>query len=394
MFENLKATPPDAILKVIAEYQSDERPQKVDLGVGVYRDADGNTPILQSVKRAEQYLVDNQSTKAYIGSSGSADFNREMQRVTFGEDIGTSDRIVTLQGPGGSGSLRVAGEIAHRAKGDVSIWAGSPTWANHIPLLGSAGVRMQSYPYYNAETRSIEFDAFMDALASIPSGDIVLFHGCCHNPSGMDLDEDQWRAATEVVASRGLMPFIDIAYQGLARGLQLDNFGVRHMFENVPEMLVASSCSKNFALYRDRVGSLSIVSKDQETADIVRMQANSIVRTMYSMPPDHGAAVVTRILSDTDLRTEWEGELDGMRDRLNAMRSLLGTAMNEHAPDHDYSHFKRGRGMFAFAGISPEQVGRLKEEFAVYMVGSSRINIAGITEGNVDQVASAIAAVL
>jgi aspartate aminotransferase len=379
---------------VIAEYQSDDRAQKVDLGVGVYRDADGNTPILPSVKKAEQYLVDNQETKAYMGSSGSADFNREIQRVTFGDEIGASDRITTLQCPGGSGSLRVAGEIARRANGDVSIWAGSPTWANHIPLLGSAGVSMQSYPYYNAETKSIDFDALMDALGNIPSGDIVLFHGCCHNPSGMDLDEDQWRAAAEVVASRGLMPFIDIAYQGLARGLQLDNFGVRHMFENVPEMLVASSCSKNFALYRDRVGSLSIVSKDHETADIVRMQANSIVRTMYSMPPDHGAAVVTRILSDADLRAEWEVELDGMRDRLNAMRSLLGTAMKKHAPDHDFSHFERGRGMFAFAGVSPEQVERLKEEFAVYMVGSSRINIAGITQGNVDQVATAIAAVL
>ena len=394
MFENLKATRPDAILKVIAEYESDDRSQKVDLGVGVYRDADGNTPILQSVKKAEQYLVDNQPTKAYMGSSGSADFNREIQRVTFGNEIGSSDRITTLQGPGGSGSLRVAGEIARRANNEVSIWAGTPTWANHIPLLGSAGVSMQSYPYYNAETRSIEFDAFMDALGNIPSGDIVLFHGCCHNPSGMDLDEDQWRAATEVVAARGLVPFIDIAYQGLARGLQLDNFGVRHMFENVPEMLVASSCSKNFALYRDRVGSLSIVSKDPATADIVRMQANSIVRTMYSMPPDHGAAVVSRILSDADLRAEWEGEVDGMRGRLNAMRALLGGAMKGHAPGHDFSHFERGRGMFAFAGVTPAQVERLKEEFAIYMVGSSRINIAGITEGNADPVAKAIAAVL
>jgi len=386
--------PQDAILKVIAEYDRDPREEKIDLGVGVYRDASGNTPVLGTVKKAEQILVDTQSTKSYLSSSGADEFNSAIQALTFlGADF-QSDRITTLQTPGGSGSLRIAAGVILRANDDMSIWAGDPTWANHIPLLGSAGIAMKSYPYYDAGNKQLLFDEMLDAINEIPAGDIVLLHGCCHNPTGLDLSEDQWRAVTDVVASRGLLPFIDLAYQGFANGLLDDNFGVRHMFENVPEMVVSSSCSKNFALYRDRIGSLSIVSRDAATSSIVRSQANNIVRTMYSMPPDHGAAIVSQILADSALRAEWEGEVGVMRDRLKSMRSLLGAAMREKTPDHDFTQFERGHGMFSFVGITPEQVERLKLEFAVYMVGSSRINVAGITSANVEHLANSIAAVL
>jgi aspartate aminotransferase len=386
--------PQDAILKVIAEYQSDTRAEKIDLGVGVYRDASGNTPILSTVKKAERFLVDNQVTKSYLGSSGADAFNQSIQRLTFGEEAGQSDRITTLQTPGGSGSLRVAAGVIMRAKEDISIWAGEPTWANHIPLLGSAGIAMKSYPYYDPDKKHICFDEMLAAIKQIPAGDIILLHGCCHNPTGMDLSESQWRAVTEVVQSNGLLPFIDIAYQGFANGIAEDAFGVRHMFDAVPEMVVASSCSKNFALYRDRVGSLSMVSRKAETSAIIRSQANNIVRTMYSMPPDHGASVVSHILLDEALRAEWESEVSGMRNRLKSMRAALGSAMRDKAPDHDFSHFEKGNGMFSFVGISPEQVEKLKTDFAVYMVGSSRINIAGITDDNVGHLSSSIAAVL
>jgi aspartate aminotransferase len=394
LFEKLSAMPQDAILKVIAEYQVDTREEKIDLGVGVYRDAGGNTPILSTVKKAEQHLVDTQSTKSYLGSSGADSFSQVIQRLTFGDEAGQSERIVTLQTPGGSGSLRVAAGVIQRANKGVSIWAGEPTWANHIPLLGSGGIEMKAYPYYDAATKHVRFDDMLAALNEIPEEDIVLLHGCCHNPTGMDLDEDQWRKVTEVVTSRGLMPFIDIAYQGFANGIKEDNFGVRQMFAHVPEMIVASSCSKNFALYRDRVGSLSFVSRDNTGTAMVRSQANHIVRTMYSMPPDHGAAVVSHILQHDELRSEWEAEVAAMRERLKSMRMLVGAALRDKAPDHDFSNIEDGNGMFSFVGISNEQVERLKSEFAVYMVGSSRINVAGITADNVDHLTTSIAAVL
>jgi aspartate/tyrosine/aromatic aminotransferase len=394
LFEKLSAMPQDAILKVIAEYRSDTRAEKIDLGVGVYRDANGDTPILSTVKKAEQYLVDNQVTKSYLGSSGADAFNQSIQRLTFGDEIGQSERITTSQTPGGSGSLRVAAGVILRAYKNVSIWAGEPTWANHTPLLGSAGIEMKSYPYYDSDGKRICFDKMLAAIKKIPAGDILLLHGCCHNPTGMDLNEGQWREITEVVQGNDLVPFIDIAYQGFANGLTEDAFGVRHMFDAVPEMVVASSCSKNFALYRDRVGSLSIVSESAATSAIIRSQANNIVRTMYSMPPDHGASVVSHILLDEALRAEWETEVAGMRARLKSMRAALGAAMRDKAPNHDFSHFEKGNGMFSFVGITPEQVERLKTDFAVYMVSSSRINIAGITADNVDHLSGSIAAVL
>lgn len=394
MFETLKAMPPDAILTLIGEHQNDARENKIDLGVGVYRDESGRTPILRAVKKAEQHLVDSQPSKSYVGSGGNPEFNEAIQALTFGDGARADKRITTLQTPGGSGSLRVAAGLIMRAKPDVALWASDPTWSNHTPLLGSAGLQLKSYPYYDAAHKDIRFDEMLETLNNVPGGDIVLLHGCCHNPTGMDLSRNQWQAVADVIVARDLVPYIDIAYQGFADGLEEDAYPVRTMFERVPEMIVSSSCSKNFGLYKDRVGSLSIIAKDGTTSGYVRSQTMNIVRTMYSMPPDHGAAVVSHILNNAPLRDDWLVELTEMRDRLKEMRALLGAALREKASDHDFSHIERANGMFCFVGISTEQVERLKSEFAVYMVNSSRINVAGITQGNVEHLASSIAAVL
>lgn len=394
MFENLQAMPADAILKLIAEHENDSRVEKIDLGVGVYRDEHGQTPVLRTVKEAERYLNENQRSKSYLGSGGNPQFNAAIQDLMFGAASTANGRITTLQTPGGSGSLRVAAGVIQRGMKDSIILAGEPTWANHVPLLSSAGVRIQTYPFYDAEKKSIRFDDMLAAIDSAQPGNVILLHGCCHNPTGMDLSPEQWRDVADVIANRQLIPFIDFAYQGFADSLDDDAFGVRHFLDKVPEMIVSGSCSKNFALYRDRVGALSFVAKDEKTAAIIRSQANNIVRTMYSMPPDHGAAVVSHILTDPQLRTEWEQELNGMRQRLKDMRSMLGSALRESAPGHDFSHVEQAKGMFCYLGVSSDQVEKLKTDFGVYMVGSSRINVAGITGENVAYLAQSIAAVL
>jgi aspartate aminotransferase len=393
LFESLQLLSPDAIIGLIAEYRNDPRESRVDLGIGVYRNAAGETPVLDAVKEAERRLVESQTSKTYIGSAGSAAFNEAMRDLTFADSV-SSDRIAMLQTPGGSGSLRVAAGIILRATDDTTVWVSAPTWANHVPLLGGAGLELRTYAYYDDERKTLDFDAMLDALHDIPRGDVVLLHACCHNPTGIDPDEEQWRAIADVIVERELLPFIDIAYQGFAADLDTDVFIVRELARRVPEMLVSTSCSKNFGLYRDRVGALFIVTTDSETRDIAQSQANNLVRTMYSMPPDHGAAVVETILNDDPLRTDWIGELGDMRERLQAMRQLLDEALRAAAPDHDFSHVVRARGMFCFLGISAEQVRRLKKDYAVYMVDSSRINVAGITADNVEHIAQSVAAVL
>jgi aspartate aminotransferase len=393
LFESLQLLPPDAIIGLIAEYNNDQRDPKVDLGIGVYRNAAGQTPVLDVVKEAERRLLETQTSKAYIGSAGSPAFNEAMRDLTFADSI-SSDRIAMLQTPGGSGSLRVAAGVILRAKADATVWVSGPTWANHVPLLGGAGLELKSYAYYDDEQKTLDLDAMLDALHDIPKGDIVLLHACCHNPTGIDPDESQWRAIADVIIERELIPFVDVAYQGFATGLDADVFIIRELAGRVPEMIVSTSCSKNFGLYRDRVGALFIVTADSAMREIAQSQANNLVRTMYSMPPDHGAAVVETILHDEQLRAGWYGELAEMRERLQKMRQLLDEALRAEAPDHDFSHVVRARGMFCFLGVSTELVQRLKKDHAVYMVDSSRINIAGITADNVEHIAKSVAAVL
>ncbi|MCI0517244.1 MAG: aspartate/tyrosine/aromatic aminotransferase [Woeseiaceae bacterium] len=394
MFENLKAQPADAILRLISEYQNDTRPKKIDLGVGVYRNAKGETPILASVKKAEKMILEEQDTKTYLGSGGDPVFNELMQGLIFGAKNANHERIVTLHTPGGSGALCVAAALVMRARRDVTLWVPDPTWANHVPLLGGAGLTLKAYPYYDAKSKTVRFADMLQTLGSVAAGDLVLLHGCCHNPTGMDLDRRQWQQLATLISERRLVPFVDIAYLGLAEGLEQDAWPVRLLFDAVPEMIVAASCSKNFALYRDRIGSLSVIGRDRDARDILRSQAHNIVRTMYSMPPDHGAAIVRRILANAALRKEWEGEVDAMRDRLKAMRRLLVDALAVSAKGHDFSHIRRANGLFSFLGISEAQVDRLKRDYGVYMVGSSRINVAGVTADNVAYLAESIAAVL
>ncbi len=393
MFENLEAAPADAILGLITEHKNDPRPEKIDLGVGVFRTAEGETPVLDVVKQAEQRIVDTQQSKAYIGTAGDPQFNALMQELSFGESADT-ERLWTIQAPGGSGSLRVAAGLILRARPEARVWVSDPTWANHIPLLGGAGLKLEPYPYYDTDKHVIRVEAMLDALHKIPKGDLVLLHACCHNPSGVDPDEDEWRAIADVIVERDLVPFVDMAYQGFAHSLSEDAFIVRHLAACAPEMIVANSCSKNFGLYRDRVGSLSLLSKTKKGRDITYSQVNNVVRTIYSVPPDHGAVVVATILADPELRAAWRVELAEMRGRLREMRTLLNDALKEKAPDHDFSHLVRARGMFCFLGIPEQQVNRLKKEYGVYMVGSSRINTAGITAHNVNYLAAAIAATL
>jgi len=393
LFETLQLASADAILGLIAEFRQDSRAEKIDLGVGVYRNAAGDTPVLDVVKKAEHRLVGTQTSKTYLGTAGDPAFNAAMQELAFAKSV-TADRLVTIQTPGGSGSLRVAAGLLLRARKDAIVWVSDPTWNNHAPLLAGAGLTLKSYPYYDAATHSIRCDAMLEALRAASPGDVVLLHACCHNPSGLDPSDEQWRAIGEVIAERELLPFIDMAYQGFARGLEADAFAVRHLAAMVPELLLSTSCSKNFGLYRDRVGTLSVLAASPESRDIVGSQVNNFVRTLYSVPPDHGAAVVSIILHDAALRSAWEVELEAMRVRLSGMGKLLHDALVTKAPQHDFSHLLNARGMFCFLGISPQQVAKLKSDYGIYMVASSRINVAGITADNVDYLASSIAAVL
>jgi aspartate/tyrosine/aromatic aminotransferase len=393
LFETLQKMPADAILGLIAEHRNDSRPEKIDLGVGVYRNAAGETPVLDTVKKAERHLVETQMTKSYIGTDGDPTFNAAMQAMTFAGAV-ADDRLVTIQTPGGSGSLRVAAGMLLRAKDAVTVWVSEPTWANHVPLLGGAGLELKSYPYYDTQRHAIEIDAMLDTLRNAPKGDVVLLHGCCHNPSGLDPSEAEWQAIMDVIVERELLPFVDIAYQGFARSVNDDNYVIRELAPRVPEMIVSNSCSKNFGLYRDRVGSLSHLCADTVTRDVVSSQVNNYVRTLYSLPPDHGAAVVSMILNDSELSAEWLGELKKMQDRLRGMRVLLNDALVEKTPEHDFSHLVRANGMFCFLGITPQQVERLKSDFGIYLVDSSRINVAGVTEENVGYLSNSIAAVV
>jgi len=393
LFESLQTMPADAILGLLTEHRNDPRPEKIDLGVGVYRNAVGETPVLATIKKAEQRLLRTQTSKTYIGTAGDAAFNTAVQAMTFAGAV-PDDRLVTIQTPGGSGSLRVAAGLLLRAREDATIWFGEPTWANHTPLLGGAGLTLKPFPYYDPEKHIIHVDAMLDTLRTIPKGDVILLHACCHNPSGFDPSEAEWREIADVIEERELLPFIDAAYQGLARNIDDDAFAIRHLASLVPEMIVSTSCSKNFGLYRDRVGSLSLMSATADSLGVLASQANNYVRTVYSMPPDHGAAAVSIILADDKLRAEWLVELKDMRDRLKAMRGLLYNALLEKAPGQDFSHLVRANGMFCFLGVSAENIVRLKKDFGIYMVDDSRINVAGITADNVEYLSDSIAAVL
>ena len=396
MFGSLNALPEDPILGLLAKFREDTNPQKIDLGVGVYKDEAGHTAILDCVKKAEQHRLATEDTKVYIGPTGSSQFNEEMSKLIFGREhkVLIENRSRTVSTPGGTGALRVAGEFIKSCKPGATIWVSNPTWANHTGLFKAAGLNVKTYPYYDYENKCLDFDGMLAALKQVAADDVVLLHACCHNPSGMDLSQEQWQQVVEVAKSVGFTPLIDMAYQGFGEGLNEDAYGLRLMAENVKQMIICSSCSKNFGLYRERIGACTIIGETPNVADIAFSVLLADVRVIYSMPPAHGAAIVETILSSEELREQWYVELKEMRDRINGNRQLIVDKLTENGVTRDFSFITRQKGMFSFLGITPEQVQQLQDEYSIYMVGSSRMSIAGIANSNVDYLASSIAKVL
>lgn len=391
MFEAFAEAEADKILALMAAYRADPRANKLDLGVGVYKNETGATPIMTAVKQAENWQVTNQTSKSYVGIPGDMGFNRAITALALGDDHDQS-RIRTMQTPGGSGALRMLGDLLALGKPGATIWVSDPTWANHIPTFTAAGLTVKTYPYFDAATGSVRFDAMCEAFAAMPEGDIVLLHGCCHNPTGANLTAEEWETISQLVLQRNLLPFVDIAYQGFGDGLAADAAGLRHLASVVPEMVVALSCSKNFAVYCDRVGAAILMGRNTQEADRAASQLSLIIRKCYSMPPNHGAALIHHILTEPSLRADWQAELDGMRNRMLDLRQGLADALRARAQSDRFDFIAHHRGMFSRLGLSPEQVVRLREDHAIYMVGDSRINIAGLSEAALPSIADAIVA--
>ena len=396
MLETIQLAPPDAILGLTDAYQKDANANKVNLGVGVYKDANGRTPILDSVKEAERRILDDETTKSYLPIDGPPAYAAETRRLLFGDGHALVDngRAVTAQTPGGTGALRVAADFIAANLPSSTVWVSNPTWANHPNIFEAAGLSVNTYPYFDAETNGVRFDDMLTALRTIPSSDVVVLHACCHNPTGVDLGDAQWSEVAETLSTRGLLPLLDFAYQGFGEGLREDAAGLMALSERVPEFFVANSFSKNFGLYRERIGALTVVAEMAEAATAALSQVKSRIRANYSNPPAHGSAIVTTILQDAELRRQWEGEVAAMRNRINEMRDLFVETLNEKGVDRDFSFIARQRGMFSYSGLTREQVEQLRERHGVYIVGSGRINVAGMTADNMDYLCEAIADVL
>ncbi len=396
MFQSLRPLPADPILGLMAAFRADTNPSKIDLGVGVYKDEAGNTPVMTSVKKAEDMLLTGQLTKTYVAPTGAADYNETIGEMIFGAKLtkALGKRRVTAQSPGGCGGLRLAAEFIKQANAQATVWVSNPTWANHVPLLGSAGLKISEYPYYDYKTHSVRFDEMLACLNKIPVGDVVLLHGCCHNPCGADLSEEQWQLVRDVALKQGFTVFIDLAYQGLGDGLEEDVYGVRLLAAALPELIVVTSCSKNFGLYRERTGAMTLICETAEATTIATTLIAAAARAMYSMPPDHGAAVVQLIMNNPSLRQEWDKELTAMRNRINGLRSQLVRQVNAAGLDRDFSFIEREKGMFSFLGVSVDQVQSLVKDYSIYLVNSSRINVAGINDNNIEYLVQSLAAVL
>ncbi|ANU36656.1 amino acid aminotransferase [Vibrio scophthalmi] len=396
MFEKVVAAPADPILGLTEEFKKDPRAEKINLGVGIYKNEQGETPVLATVKKAEAALVETEKTKSYLTIEGTSEYGLAVQKLLFGDnaEIIADKRAKTAQAPGGTGALRVAGEFIKRQLGDVKVWVSNPTWANHIGVFTAAGLETAQYSYYNAETKEKDFAAMVADLEQATAGDIVLLHGCCHNPTGIDPTADEWETLAKIVAEKKLLPLFDFAYQGFGAGVEEDAAGLRTFAKYNKEILIASSFSKNFGLYNERVGAFTLVGENEDVAATAFSQVKAIIRSIYSNPPAHGAAVVTYILNDAGLRAEWEAEVKEMRDRIQEMRELFVQTLKQQGVDADFSFIERQNGMFSFSGLNKDQVARLKDEFAIYIVGSGRISVAGMTKSNMLPLCQGIAAVM
>ncbi|MGC8521965.1 MAG: aromatic amino acid transaminase [Steroidobacteraceae bacterium] len=396
MLEHLDRLAPDPILGLMAAFRADPDPRKVDLGVGVYRDERGETPVMQAVRDAERAVLERQTTKTYVVPAGNAGFNEAMRRLALGDGspLARSERVCAVQAPGGCGALRLGAELIRVARPEAVVHVSNPTWANHVPLLSGCGLKLERYPYFDAVSGGVAFEAMLSALEALPPRSVVLLHASCHNPTGADLEEAQWRTLGAVLERRGLLPFIDMAYQGLGRGLAEDAYGLRLLAEQLPEALIAVSCSKNFGLYRERVGCLLVVGQSGAAAEATLSQLVRIARGLYSMPPDHGAAIVAEILSEEPLRAAWQRELAAMRARIVQLRTATAAALAAACPRKDFSHLVRQHGMFSYLGLDKDTVRRLREAHHLYMTDDSRINIAGLRPENIPYFAQAIAQAL
>lgn len=384
LFTALSDQPLDAMLGLLGMLRNDPREDKIDLGIGVYSDADGHTPVMQAVKAAEAHLVDHQDSKAYVAAEGDAAFLRLIAPVLFGEARAADDRYCGMQTPGGTGALRLAAGLIAQANPEARVWLGTPTWPNHASLMRAAGLTVMEHPFFDRTTQSVQFDAMMSALEAARAGDVLLLHACCHNPTGAEFTPDQWRTITAFLLRKGVIPLIDIAYQGLGHGLDADATAMREVLDQVPEALIAASCSKNFGLYRDRIGSVWVKAANAKTAVRARATMVVIARTMWSMPPDHGASVVRSILQSDSLTALWQDELSTMRDRIRAMRFGLAQAVPQLAAVATQT------GMFCLLPLSREDVTDLRIRHGVYMVETGRMNIAGLNAGNLPAFAHAL----
>lgn len=396
MFETVTAAPPDAILGLTEAFKKDPRPNKVNLSVGVFKDEQGRTPVLKCVKEAERRLLDSESTKTYLSIEGTPEYGRAVRELMFGSDheIVRSGRACTTQCPGGTGALRVAADFLKKLFPSATVWFSTPTWPNHQSIFRSAGLNVASYPYFDAARNGLDFDGMQSALCSVAAGDVVCLHGCCHNPSGVDPTPEQWSTIADVLTQRGALPLLDFAYQGFGRGLNEDAVGLLTLARPGAELLVASSFSKNFGLYNERVGALTLVAKDAVAAENSLSQIKTCIRTNYSNPPAHGGAIVSTVLGDAALRQQWESELATMRDRINGMRQLFQQTMESRKTGRDWSFITRQTGMFSFSGLKPEQVDALREKHGIYFVRDGRINVAGMNAASMDRLCDAIVSVL
>ena len=392
MLQSLSQQPPDKILMLSQMLKADPRSEKVDLGVGVYRNAEGVTPVMQAVKTAERQLWETEATKSYTALVGDDGFRDAMAALVLGEDRDT-DRIASAATPGGTGAVRQGLELIRMASPEGRIWVSDPTWPNHLSILKYLEMPLETYRYFDAETRAVDFGAMMADLDQVKPGDTVLLHGCCHNPTGANLTLAEWGEVTELLADKGATPLIDIAYQGFGDGLTEDAAGLRHMASALPETLIAASCSKNFGIYRERTGILMALAPNAEARPTVQSNMAFLNRQNFSFPPDHGARLVTMILTDPELRTAWETELEEVRLGMLRLRETLAEALRTRTGSDRFGFLAAHRGMFSRLGATPEQVDRLRNEHAIYMVGDSRINIAGLTEASIPRLADAILAV-
>lgn len=396
MFQQLEPMPADPILGLNQQFQQDANPDKINLSIGVYQDAQGHTPIFKAVKAAEQNLLAAQDTKSYIAQAGDTRFLEGTLELLLGSDLVTQldDRLCAVMTPGGCGALRMLAELLVDTAADATVWVSDPTWPNHFPLLESAGLKLDKYRYYDRAKNGIDFDAMLEDISKIPQGDIVLLHGCCHNPTGADLSQAQWDQVIDVLAERQLLAFIDVAYQGFGDGLDADAYGVRQAVQRLPEVIIANSCSKNFGLYRERTGTAIVVSETASSSKAAATHIMGAARRCYSMSPYHGGGVAGLVLADDVLRAQWEAELETVRNRMNTLRSGLAEGLNQAQSVMDFSFIGNTRGMFCFLGIPEQAVLDLRSEFGIYLLNSTRINIAGLSEANLPIIVDRVAQVL